>query len=105
MERLVKTIEEETPELQGYVPEIIVTAPAAIQRDYEKSPFADKLTPASVQKSIDIGPLYRDIAERYGVKFADATGGIEVSYDCEHLTEKGHRQIARLFYDVIKAES
>lgn len=105
MERLIKTVEEESPELQGYVPEIIVTAPAAIQGDYKKSPFADKLTPASVRKSVDIGPLYRDIAERYGVKFADATSGIEVSYDCEHLTEEGHRQIARLFYDVIKAES
>ena len=105
METLVKTVGQEAPALQGYVPEIIVTAPAAIQGDIEQSPFADKLTSGSVQTSVALGPLYREIAEMYGVKFADATDGIEVSPDCEHLTEEGHRQIARLFYDVIRAES
>ena len=104
METLIRMIEEETPALQGYVPEIIVTAPAAIQGDYEKSPFADKLTAESVQKSVDIGPLFRDIAERHGVRFADATCSIEVSSDCEHLTEKGHRQLADLLYGLIKAQ-
>ena len=103
METLVKIVEDETPALQGYVPEIIVAAPAAIQGDIEQSPFADKLTPESVQKSADIGPLYRVIAERHGVRFADATSGVEVSPDCEHLTEKGHRQIAGLFFSTIGA--
>ena len=101
MERLVNMVEEETPALQGYVPEIIIAAPAAIQGDYKSSPFADKLTPGSLQKSVDIGPLYRMIAERHGVRFADATAGIEVAADCEHLTKEGHRQIARLFYETI----
>ena len=102
METLVRIAEEESPGLQGYVPEIIVAAPAAIQGDYEKSPFAFELTPESIQKSIDIGPLYRSIAEKHRVRFADATSGIEVSDDCEHLTEEGHRQIAELFYNVLK---
>ncbi|MBQ6438689.1 MAG: HAD-IA family hydrolase [Mogibacterium sp.] len=103
METLVKMVEEETPALQGYVPEIIVAVPAAIQGDIERSPFADKLTPESVRKSVDIRPLYREIAERHFVKFADAANGIEVASDCEHLTEEGHRQIAELFLDVIRA--
>ena len=103
METLVKMVENETPALQGYVPEIIVAAPAAIQGDIEKSPFACKLTSGSVQKSVNIGPLYREIAERHDVKYADATSGIEVSPDCEHLTEEGHRQIADLFCEVIRA--
>lgn len=97
MESLVKLVEEETPALQGYVPEIIVAVPAAIQGDIEKSPFADKLTQVSVRNSLDIGPLYREIAERHCVRFADA-GGMAVSSDCEHLTEEGHRQIAELFF-------
>ncbi len=104
METLVRTAEEETPGLQGYVPEIIVAAPAAIQGDFELSPFAYELTPESVQKSVDIGPLYEKIAERHGARFADATAGIEVSPDCEHLTEEGHRQIAKLFYETITAK-
>lgn len=103
METLVKMVEDETPALQGYVPEIIVAAPAAIQGDISLSPFAGKLTQESVRKSVDIGPLYREIAERHGVRFADATSGIEVSTDCEHLTEDGHRQIAGLFCEVLMA--
>lgn len=101
MEALVNMVEEETPALQGYVPEIIVAAPAAIQGDISGSPFAEKLTAESAQKSVDIGPLYRAIAERHMVRFADATSDIEVSTDCEHLTEEGHQQIAELFFKAI----
>lgn len=101
METLVKLVEDETPALQGYVPEIIVAAPAAIQGDIENSPFAYELTAESLQKSLDIGPLYKEISERHGTGFADATRGIEVSPDCMHLTEEGHRQIADLFYRTI----
>ncbi len=104
MEALVNMVEEETPALQGYVPEIIVAAPAAIQGDISGSPFAEKLTAESAQNSVDIGPLYRAIAERHMVRFADATSGIEVSSDCEHLTEKGHRQLAELLFDTICAQ-
>lgn len=103
METLVRIVKEETPALQGYVPEIIVAAPASIQGDLERSPFAHELTPASARKSVDIGPLYRALAERHGVRFADATAGAEVSRDCEHLTEKGHAQIAGLFFETITA--
>ena len=103
MESLVKTVEEEAPALQGYVPEIIIAAPAAIQGDIEKSPFAGKITAESVKISCETAPLYREIAGRHCVKFADASGCIDVSPDCEHLTEEGHRQIAELFFNVIRA--
>ena len=104
MEELVMLAEKETPGLQGYIPEIIVIAPAAIQGDYKNSPFADKLTESSVQMSHDIGPLYKSIAVRHMCKFIDATEGPEVSEDCEHLTVKGHRQLAELIYDEINRD-
>ena len=104
MEKLVKLTEQETPGLQGYIPEVIVVAPAAIQEDFENSPFADKLTEESVQKSCDLGPLYRNIAVKHLCKFIDATEGPEVSEDCEHLTVKGHRQLAELIYDEINRD-
>ena len=103
METLVDTVEQEAPALQGYVPEIIVAAPAAIHGDLERLPFAHQLTADSAAKSTDIGPLYREIAECHSVRFADATDAAEVSDDCEHLTEKGHRQIAGLFCEAIKS--
>jgi hypothetical protein len=34
-------------------------------------------------------------------RFADATEAAEVSPDCEHLTEEGHRQLAGLLCGVI----
>ena len=102
METLVRLAEEKSPELQGYVPEIIVAAPAAIRDDYENSPFAWELSPASVRNSKDIGPLYGDMARRHGCLFVDATQGVEVSSaDCEHLTEEGHRQMAERMYRAI----
>ena len=102
MENLVDLAEEKSPELQGYVPQIVVVAPPAIREDYENSPFASELSPESVQKSRDIAPLYKEIAERHGCLFVDATEGAEVSYDCEHLTEKGHEQLSEMIYDAIR---
>jgi epoxide hydrolase-like predicted phosphatase len=58
MEKLVETAESVSPELQGYMPEIVVVSPAAIGEDYADSPFANELDPESVRKSRDIGPLY-----------------------------------------------
>ena len=103
METLVKLAGDVTPELQGYVPQIIVTAPAPIRRDYESSPFASELSPESVRRSEETAPLYRKIAERHGCLFVDAGERAEVSpRDCEHLTEEGHRRLAELFFDTIK---
>ncbi|MBR2707050.1 MAG: HAD-IA family hydrolase [Mogibacterium sp.] len=101
METLVRLAGENAPALQGCVPQIIVASPAAIGEDYRDSPFADNLTAESVRKSKDIAPLYEEIARRHGCVFVDAEGAAEVSRDCEHLTEKGHRQLAELFRDAI----
>ncbi len=102
MEALVSTAGEKAPELQGYVPEIIVAVPAAIREDYKDSPFAGELSPASVRKSRDIEPLYRDIADRHGCLFVSAAPGVEVSpHDCEHLTGSGHEQMAEMIYKAI----
>lgn len=98
METLVRLAEEHSPELQGYVPEIIVTVPAAMQGEYLSSPAAGADDLAMAQKSRDIEPLYRDIADRHMIRFASAASGVEVSDDCTHLTVKGHRQMADLIF-------
>ena len=106
METLVSLTEAEAPGLQGYVPQIIVAAPVPIGENYEASPFAAELDPASVMKSRELAPLYEKIAERHSVLFADAGERAEVSsYDCEHLTEEGHRQLAELLCEVISDAS
>ena len=102
METLVSTAEKEAPGLQGYIPEMIVTVPAEIRGDLEKIAVRFELTAAAGRKSHDIGPLYKSIAETHGIRFADASGA-EVSDDCEHLTEEGHKQLAELLHKVITA--
>ena len=102
MEALVELVEEYAPQLQGFMPQITVVAPLAIKGDYLNSPFAYDLSPETMQKSLDIAPLYKDIAERHRCLFADATECVEVSFDCMHLTEKGHEQMAELIYETIR---
>ena len=103
METLVKMVRAESPALQGCVPEIIITAPATIREGYEDSPFAGELSPESLRNSRDIGPLYEKIAEKYGCRFVDATSGVEVSHrDCEHLSAKGHEQLAEKICEAVK---
>ena len=98
----MSTTEKEAPGLQGYIPEMIVTVPAEIRGDLESSPIASELSAAAAQKSQDSGPLNKSIAETHGIRFADASGA-EVSDDCEHLTEEGHKQLAELLHKVITA--
>lgn len=102
MEKLVITAEEELPGLQGYMPQIVIAAPAAINEDYKDSPFAHELSPDSIRKSKEIGPLYEEIARRHDCLFVNATGVAEVSEDCEHLSPKGHEQLAAMLYKMIK---
>ena len=102
MENLVDLAEEVSPELQGYIPQIVVVAPPAIPDDHEDSPFAWELSPESAQKSRDIASLYREIATRHGCLYVDASASTEVSPDCMHLTEQGHAELSELLYDALK---
>ncbi len=102
METLVSLAYDKFPELQGYVPRIIVIAPAAIGEGYEKSPLAYELNASSFSKSREIGPLFAKIAQKYTCDFIDAVDAVEVSdLDCMHLSETGHRQLAELIYNTI----
>ncbi len=102
MENLVKLAEDTSPELQGYIPQIVVVVPPAIAEDLSNSPFAWELSTASIQNSRDIAPLYRELAERHGCLFVDASLSAEVSPDCMHLTEKGHEEMSELIYKALK---
>lgn len=102
METLVSITEDMTPQTQGYVPRIIIIAPGAIRADYHGKPFEDELDDYSVRKSHEIAPLYASIAKKHGCGFIDATESAEVSeLDCEHLSERGHRQLAELILSEI----
>ena len=106
MELLVRTAEDAALELQRYVPKIVVVAPAVIRPELAGTTFEYQLDETSVQKSHDIVPLYKQIAKNHGCLFLDASNSLEVTeIDCEHLTEKGHHQLAELLFDLIQTSS
>ena len=103
MEYLVQLAEETSPEIQGYIPEMVIVVPAAMQGDYLDSPSANSQDKEMARKSRGIEPLYHEIADRHMVRFASAVSGVEVSGDCTHLTKQGHRQMADIIYRELKA--
>lgn len=103
MERLISTAETMTAELQGFVPKMLVVAPAAIRPELEGTPFAYQLDGESIRKSHDIAPLYQKLAEKHHCFFLDATDKVDVTrIDCEHLTTEGHSQLAELIREIVK---
>ena len=97
LEKLIKIVKDETEEMQGFVPEILIVVPAAIKSNYMNSPFVYQLDADSVKKSHDIAPLYKALADRYGCKYLDASESAEVSdIDSEHLTIEGHKALAQM---------
>lgn len=103
MEKLIETTLSETEWMQDNRPDIIIVVPAAIGDNYQTSPFAYQLNDDSIRKSHEIGPLYKEIAQKHNCKFLDCTNILEISsIDSEHLTENGHSKLAELLAQLIK---
>lgn len=103
MEKLVVKAQKCGRRYQKQEPQIIIVAPAAILPDYQGTLFEFQLDDAAVQKSHELAPLYKQIAQDHGCLFLDATDAIEVSpVDCEHLTVNGHAQLAGLLAEMIR---
>lgn len=101
MEKLIQTAKEMSIIQQERIPEIVVIAPAPIREEIEYSPFYGEINIRSVELSKNIASFYERIAMKHNCRFIDAKE-IEVSsIDCEHLTERGHRQLAELIYSSV----
>ena len=94
MERLVakaKTVEA----WRGGKPNILVICPPHIGDGILDHPFIATMGRDSLEKTRELAPCYRDLAERQGCAFLDAEGIAEFNrLDCMHLTCRGHRQLA-----------
>ena len=94
MERLVakaKTVEA----WRGGKPNILVICPPHIGEGILDHPFGTAMGLGCVEKSRELAPRYRELAQNQGCAFLDAEGLAEFNkLDCMHLTWKGHRQLA-----------
>ena len=49
-----------------------------------------------IERSADLAPAYRNLAERLGISFEDAESwNVEASYDGVHFSPDGHAAFAR----------
>ncbi len=56
----------------GYaVPKVLLIAPAPVMPDIDKYIFGFSYGPLAYEKSLALGALYKDVAERYGCGFID----------------------------------
>lgn len=102
MEAVLDEIDETLIEFQGFAPQLILVCPAAIREDWEGSlsdvrltdPEHQEIDTDAVIKSRELAPLYRQISEKRGCHFVDASGFQVSPVDCIHLSELGHRQLA-----------
>ena len=94
MERLVakaKTVEA----WRSDKPNILVICPPHIGEGILDHPFIATMGLGCVEKSRELAPRYRELAQNQGCAFLDAEGLAEFNkLDCMHLTRKGHRQLA-----------
>lgn len=104
MEQLLLKVEEDRKNGSIGDPQVIIVAPPGIRDGFERSPFAFQLDAGSVAKSRAIVPLYRQLAEKHSCLFLDGSGLDVSEYDCEHLTEDGHRALAEMLAGLIGSQ-
>ena len=98
MKALISAARETSPEMQGYVPEIIIITPAALNADAGLSPFSDGLDPEAAAMSRELADMYRELARDELVGFIDASDIGTSELDGVHLSPEGHARLADLVY-------
>lgn len=101
MERLVmkaKTI----PAWRGGKPNILVIAPPHIGDGLLSCKEGIPMGTGCPEKSRELAPYYKELAERQGCAFLDAEGlaGFN-NRDCMHLTRKGHSDLAAKLAQIV----
>ena len=99
---MIETIISFTQTKQGFVPKIVLASPVAIGENIAASPFFDEVGTEGIEKSRDLSPLYRQIAEDLGCAFFDAAGMFETSpCDSMHMEARTHRLFAEKMAELI----
>ena len=101
MERLILKAKN-TPCWNGGVPHILVIAPPHIGEGLYKIPEGEAMGCTCAEKSRGLAEKYKIVCANQGCMFLDAEGVAEFnSYDCMHLTKKGHAALAETLTDLI----
>lgn len=95
MENLIRVILKSDAGLDFRPPKVLLVAPVPIHSVH--NPDLDQMIPKMEERSRQISPYYKKIAEKYDVFYLEPGEQIEVNeLDGIHYTEKGHRKMAEL---------
>jgi lysophospholipase L1-like esterase len=89
----------------GYpMPKVLIVAPHPVSPDIGKAIFGFSYGPLAYGKSLELGALYRDVAERYGCGFIDcAKLGFSLNrLDGLHYGREDHAKLAPAVAEKIK---
>lgn len=104
METLVNQVESFTfgPETENGTPKILIVAPAPLRDTVFPSDMGFMYDEASMEKSKNLAPLYKKLAEKHGCTFFDA-GSVTSTSDEDglHLSPEAHRELAEGLYGVV----
>ena len=104
---LMTMIEKMTAHLKFYnqTPDtkILIIAPPHLGDGVLETDFAPFFNEYSIEQSKLLSQWYGYVAERCGCEFLDAGKFVTASdIDCLHLTEEGHKDLAKAVFDKIK---
>ena len=102
-EVLVKDIIDFTSTKQGFVPEIVLVCPPEIGEGISTSPFYGSFYENAIERSRQLPPLYKKVAEDNGCIFVNAADHIKPStVDSLHLSPEGHSRLAEVLSETIE---
>ena len=83
---------------------ILIIAPPPLGDRVNETDFAPFFNEYSVEQSKLLAKWYEFVAQRCGCEFLDAAKYVRASdIDCLHMTEEGHRSLAKAVCDKIKS--
>lgn len=94
IKNLVQIVRSKCPEA-----EIILAAPAKLTNELLNGFFACMFDKTSIQKSLQMGEIYKTVANETGCDFIDLDKIAEVSFDGLHFKPEAHKKIALAIFE------
>ena len=101
--RIIEKIQQGAYGPDGSVPEILLVAPLKLNPSVVDGWLADEFGASSLDKDVQLGRHYENIAKTLGVHYINAAEfAMADSGDGVHLNEEGHALMAEKMYEQVK---
>ena len=99
--RVVQKAKHSEAGVDAKSPGILVICPPRIGEGYRQSPVGGAMGNHCAEKSAQLAPYLKALAEQEMVSYVDASSIPMNEIDYMHLTEEGHKQLAQLVFNKI----